>query len=167
LNCTLGIEPTESIFHSFKYEFDRPDRTISPVMRIDQVITKDVVCVDMDVTLGNATELCSGKKIRHLPVLDENKRLAGIITDRDIRYFLSPRLGTISENNSDRESLSRRVHQVMIRHVVCATENTSLSEAAGLMLANRVGCLPVVDADRHVIGIITTTDLIRYIAKNL
>ena len=129
-------------------------------------MTRDVVCIDMDFTLGKAIELCSQKGIRHLPVLDENKRLAGIVTDRDLRFFLSPRLGTLSENNSDRESLHRRIHQMMIRQVVSATENTRLAEAAELMLTNRVGCLPVVDGGRRVIGIITTTDLLRHVAES-
>ena len=133
--------------------------------RLDRVMTSDVVCIDMDLTLGKAIELCSEKRIRHLPVLDENNRLAGIVTDRDLRYFLSPRIGTLSENTSDRESLHRRVHQMMVRCVVYATADTGLPEAAQLMLTNRIGCLPVVDGDRRVIGIITTTDLLRYIAE--
>ncbi len=138
-------------------------RTIRGTM---DVMTRDVVCVDMDFTLGKAIDLCSQKRIRHLPVLDENKRLVGIVTDRDLRYYLSPRLGTISENNADRESMNRRVHQIMVRQVVCTTAETTLPEAAQLMLANRVGCLPIVDRDRRVIGIITTTDLLRYLAEN-
>jgi CBS domain-containing protein len=129
-------------------------------------MTRDVVCIDLDFTLGKAIELCSGVRIRHLPVLDEKGRLAGIVTDRDLRYFLSPRLGTISENNSDRESLGRHVHQMMIRQVVCATADMTLPEAARMMLENRVGCLPVVNGDHNVVGIITTTDLLRYIAAS-
>ena len=130
------------------------------------IMIRDVVCIDMDFTLGKAIELCSEKKIRHLPVLDEHNCLAGMVTDRDLRYFLSPRIGTLSENNSDRESLNRRVHQIMVRQVICANESTPLSEAAQLMLTNRVGCLPVVDSRRHVVGIVTTTDLLRYIAEH-
>jgi len=130
-----------------------------------RVMTKDVVCINMDFTVGKAIELCSEKKIRHLPVLDENNRVAGIVTDRDLRYFVSPRLGTISENTSDRESLSRHVHQIMVRKVICVTVGMTLPEAAQLMMANRIGCLPVVDIDRRVMGIITTNDLLRYIAE--
>jgi acetoin utilization protein AcuB len=132
---------------------------------LDRVMTREVVCIDMDCTLSKAIELCSEKRIRHLPVLDENSQLVGIVTDRDLRYFLSPRLGTIAENNSDRESMHRHVHQMMVRNVVCATEGAALPEVAQLMLANRVGCLPIVDNDRHVVGIVTTTDLVRFIAK--
>jgi CBS domain-containing protein len=130
------------------------------------IMTRDVVCINMDTTLGKALDLCSQKRIRHLPVLDEDNRLVGIVTDRDLRYFISPRLGTLSENSSDRESMNRHVHQMMVRQVVCAGESITLAEAAQMMLDNRIGCLLVVDSDRRVIGILTTTDLIRYVAQN-
>jgi acetoin utilization protein AcuB len=134
--------------------------------QLDSIMTKDPVCVDMDLTLGHAMELCSEKRIRHLPVLDESKHLIGMVTDRDLRYHISPRIGTLSENNSDRATLGRHVHQIMVRQVVSATAETAMSEAAQRMLENGVGCLPVVDGERHVIGIITTADFLRYIAKN-
>ncbi len=129
-------------------------------------MARDVVSIDMDLTLGSAMELCASRRIRHLPVVDENKCLAGMVTDRDLRYFISPRIGTLSENNADRATLSRHVHQIMTRQVISATGDISLSEAAQLMLSHGVGCLPVLDGDRHVIGIITTVDFLRFIAKS-
>src|SRR5512145_1028540 len=132
---------------------------------VKSLMKSDVVCADMDTPLGEAMDLCSAKRIRHLPVLDERKQLVGLVTDRDLRYYVSPRLGTISENRSDRESLQRPLHLIMVRNVVVASADATLAEAAGRMLANRVGCLPVIDADRHVIGILTATDLIRHVAE--
>jgi CBS domain-containing protein len=133
---------------------------------IGKIMTLDVVCAGMDVSLGEAMELCSAKRIRHLPVLDEQQQLAGLVTDRDLRYYVSPRLGTISENRSDRESLKRPIHLIMIRTVVVASTDATVAEAAHLMLANRVGCLPILDPGRRVVGIVTTTDLLRYIAQD-
>lgn len=133
---------------------------------IGKLMTCEVVNADMDTSLGKAMQLCMEKRIRHLPVLDEQKQLVGLVTDRDLRYFVSPRLGTISENRSDRESLERPIHLIMVRAVIVASADTTLAEAAQLMLANRVGCLPIIDLGRHVVGIVTTTDLIRYIAQS-
>ncbi|NLT65390.1 MAG: CBS domain-containing protein [Acidobacteria bacterium] len=132
---------------------------------VADIMTPDPLCVGMDMPLGKAMELCLEKRIRHLPVLDEQNRLAGLVTDRDIRFHISPRIGTISENNSDRESLRRPIHLIMVRGVVVTVPGMLLSEAAQLMLANRVGCLPVVDPERHVVGMLTTTDLIRYVSR--
>jgi acetoin utilization protein AcuB len=111
-------------------------------------------------------ELCIEKRIRHLPILDEHKQLAGIITDRDLRLHLSPRIGTLAENKTDRESLEQPIHLMMRHTVVVASADTTVAEAAQLMLENRVGCLPVINLGRHVIGIVTTTDLLRYLAES-
>jgi len=129
-------------------------------------MTKDVVSIDLDTPLGHAMEVCSDKRIRHIPVLDENHRIVGLVTDRDLRSFISPRIGTISENNSDRASLRRPVHLIMLREVVTANPEASVTEAAQLMIAHRIGCLPVIDVERHVVGLVTTTDLLRYLAEN-
>lgn len=135
------------------------------MVAVVDIMNRDVVCVDMDTPLGHAIDLCSDKRIRHLPVLDEQKCLVGLVTDRDLRYYISPRLGTISEKRSDRESLHRPLHLIMVRAVVTVSVDATLADAAALMLANRVGCLPVVDDSHHVVGILTTTDLIRHIAE--
>jgi CBS domain-containing protein len=132
---------------------------------VGKIMTSDVVCAGMDITLGKAIALCEEKRIRHLPIVEENRQLAGLVTDRDLRYYVSPRLGTISENRADRESLDRPIHLIMAHKVVVASAEMPIWEAAQLMLDNRVGCLPVVDPDRHVVGLLTTTDLIRHIAQ--
>jgi acetoin utilization protein AcuB len=135
------------------------------MIAIENIMTGKVICINMDVTLGDAIELCSQNRIRHLPVLDEDKRLVGLLTDRDLRYSISPRIGTISENNSDRRTLSLHVHRIMNREVITTSAAAPLAEAAQLMLTRRIGCLPVVDSERHVIGIVTTTDLLRHLAN--
>ena len=136
------------------------------MITVGNVMKNDVVCAGLDFTLGKAIQLCEEKRIRHLPIVDEGGQLAGLVTDRDLRYYISPRLGTISENRSDRESLERPIHLIMIRKVVVTSASTPLWEAAQLMLDNRVGCMPVINLGRHVVGIVTTTDLIRHIAQS-
>jgi CBS domain-containing protein len=135
------------------------------MVAIESIMTREVICINMDITLGDAIELCSQNRIRHLPVLDEDKRLVGLVTDRDLRYSISPRIGTILENNSDRGTLSLHVHRMMKREVITASASAPLAEAAQLMLTHRIGCLPVLDSERQVIGILTTADLLRHLAN--
>lgn len=134
------------------------------MIKVEELMKRDVHSIHMDTLLGEAMELCSDRKIRHLPVLDDNEELVGLITDRDLRYYISPRIGTLSENSADRETLMRRVHLVMVRNVIATSPDTPLKEAARLMRDHRVGCLPVIDADRRVVGLLTTSDILRYIA---
>ncbi|MBN2319385.1 MAG: CBS domain-containing protein [Acidobacteria bacterium] len=128
-------------------------------------MTREATCIVMDTSIGDCMEVCEDKRIRHLPVVDDQDQLVGLVTDRDLRYFVSPRTGTISENNSDRLRLKRPVHLIMAREVVSTSPETSLSDAAELMLTHKIGCLPVIDPQRHVVGIVTTSDFIRYIAQ--
>jgi acetoin utilization protein AcuB len=132
---------------------------------VADVMTRDIVTIEMDTPLGKAMEICSDKKIRHLLILDEQKHLVGVVTDRDLQHFISPRVGTISENSVDRETLKRPVHLIMAHEAVVTDPESPIAEAADLMLNNRVGCLPVVDSALCVVGLITSTDLIRFIAK--
>ena len=143
-------------------------RLIDPsVMTLSLIMKTDVVSIGMDESLKSALEVCTNRRIRHLPVADEEGTLVGILTDRDIRYYLSPRLGTISENNSDRATLERRVHTAMVRNVVTGTPDMSLGAAAKKLLQDRVGCLPVVDNDHRVVGVVTTSDFLLLLAASV
>ncbi len=132
---------------------------------LSSIMKTEVISVGMDATLGEAMDLCLDRRIRHVPVLDETGQLAGLVTDRDLRAYISPRIGTISENNTARDTLSRRVHVIMTRNLATGFPTTTLAQAAKLMLERKVGCLPIVNRDGSLAGIITTTDLLRIIAR--
>ena len=143
-------------------------RLIDPsVLTLSLIMKTEVVSIGMDESLKSALELCNERRIRHLPVVDEEGTLVGILTDRDIRYYLSPRLGTISENSSDRATLERRVHTAMVRTVVTGSPDMSLGAAARKLLQDRVGCLPVVDNDHRVVGVVTTSDFLLLLAASV
>ena len=123
-----------------------------------------LVTVTMDHTIEQAREIMKMKNIRHLLVMDGSK-LVGIVTDRDVRSHLSPRVGTLIESTSDRATLESKLHQVMTRNLITVSPDTSIAEAASLILEHKIGCLPVIDRDDFTIGIITDADFLRYLAK--
>ncbi len=131
---------------------------------VSSIMAVKVISIGMDTTLGTAMNVCVENRIRHLPVLDDDEKLVGLLTDRDIRASISPRLGSLSENNADRESLRRHVHVTMIRDLITAYPEMPLAKAASLMLEHRIGCLPVIDKNRHLVGIVTTSDFLRLVA---
>jgi acetoin utilization protein AcuB len=140
-----------------------PPETRVP-LTLESVMQKNVVRADMDTTIGEAMTICFQHRIRHLPVLNSQGRLAGIVTDRDLRFYISHRLGTIMENNTDRETLHRHLHVVMVRRVITARPDMTVADAARLMVDYHVGCLPVVDAENRLLGIMTSGDFLRLIA---
>lgn len=133
-------------------------------LRLESVMRRDVVRADVDTTVGEAMTICFQHRIRHLPVLSGQGRLVGIVTDRDLRFYISHRLGTIMENNTDRETLHRHLHVIMVRRVISGTPDMTVADAARLMVDYHVGCLPVVDAENHLLGIMTAGDFLRLVA---
>lgn len=128
-------------------------------MLVHTIMSRRVVALEMDDSLAEAEALFSAAPFHHALVMDEG-HLVGVISDRDIWRALSPYLGSQSENQRDRDTLARRVHQVMSRQVITVTPQASLEAAAALLLEHGISCLPVVEQER-VVGILTWRDLLR------
>jgi acetoin utilization protein AcuB len=133
-------------------------------LNLCDIMKKEIIRATMDTTLGEAVALCFQHRIRHLPIIDLQEKLVGLVTDRDLRLYISHRMGTIMENSSDRETLHHRLNVIMIRRVITGKLDMTVPEAAQLMLDNHIGCLPVVSKDGKLAGIVTSTDFIRLIA---
>jgi len=134
-------------------------------MRLKSVMKSEVIRAGMDATLSEAITICFQQRIRHLPVVDSDGQLTGLVTDRDMRFYISHRLGTIMENNSDRETLRHHLHVIMVRRPITGRPDMPIDEAARLMVDNHIGCLPVVDTKNLLLGIVTAGDFLRLIAQ--
>lgn len=97
---------------------------------------------------------------RHLPVIDDNGKLIGMLTDRDVR-LIRPSLVFVNKEDAAAQLWSIAVQQAAVFEPVKVTPETTLKEAAELMLRWQVGGLPVVGEKDKLIGIITYTDLLR------
>jgi acetoin utilization protein AcuB len=112
----------------------------------DLMTSKPVTLKPCD-SLQMAHEAMEAGRFRQLPVVTENHRLVGIITDRDLR----PHLGRLQRT---------RVEAVMSPHPFSVHPSTSVEVAAHMLAINKVGSLPVVE-NGNLVGIITATDLLR------
>jgi acetoin utilization protein AcuB len=97
---------------------------------------------------------------RHLPVVDNDGKLIGMLSDRDIR-LIRPSLAFVSKEDTAVQLWSLAVQQAAVFDPISVKPETTLKEAADLMLRWQVGGLPVVDEREKVIGMITYTDLLR------
>jgi len=129
-------------------------------MNIDKLMTTKVVSVHMDDPLSVVKEIFDHTHFHHLVVI-ENDRLMGILSDRDLFKALSPNLGTAGETSRDTATLNKRVHQVMTRKPVTISQAADTYEAVSLYNATGVSCLPVVDNEGKVVGILSWRDLFR------
>jgi acetoin utilization protein AcuB len=116
-------------------------------------MTREVVTLSPQTTAAEALALCREKGIRHLPVMEEG-RLAGIVSDRDLRSA-TPALG----DSARAEALQRiQVWGVMVRDVLTAHPEDPIEQAANTMREKKIGCLPVLEAG-ELVGILTTSDV--------
>jgi acetoin utilization protein AcuB len=131
-------------------------------MLVREWMTTVLVTVRPDSPVAEAQHLMRHRRIRHLPVVD-GERLVGIITDRDVRTTL-PSPATSLAAGEVRYLLDRLlVERVMTRAVITIGPDAPIADAVGLVLAHRIGALPVMERGR-LIGIITETDLLRAFA---
>jgi acetoin utilization protein AcuB len=120
-------------------------------MLVRDIMRSPVVAISPDTTLQEAYRIMQQKNIRHLPVL-EKERLAGVITDRDLRLATS----LLASAPFPPEG---RVSAVMCRAPLTADAMDPVEDAARTMREKKIGCLPVME-DGNLIGIITGIDLL-------
>lgn len=117
------------------------------------------VTVSVDTPFQEALKLMQEKHFRRLPVVGHDGRLVGIVSERDLLHAAPSPATTLSVYELNYLLSKLKVNQLMTQPVQTVGEDTPIEEAARLMVEHRIGGLPVVDANRHVIGVITETDI--------
>jgi acetoin utilization protein AcuB len=134
-------------------------------MTLDKIMTARIVTVEMDDRLEVVKEIFDTMNFHHLLVVDEHKKLGGVLSDRDLLRALSPYVGSAAETARDLATLNKRVHQIMTRGPITLRQDSSISEAADLLLKNRISCIPIVDDEFKPVGIVSWRDLLRTLAS--
>jgi acetoin utilization protein AcuB len=133
-------------------------------IRVLDVMTKDPLTVMPSETIGQADELMTTNRIRQVPVVQGNE-LVGIVTDRDIRSFLS---GSLLESGEAREkALNTEVREIMTTEPMTVSPDDDLQEAVELMIDEKIGGIPVVDEAEGLVGIVTYVDVLRCFLNRL
>ena len=131
-------------------------------MFISRSMTQKVITVDQEASIFDAQELLVKNKIRHLPVIDKDRRLIGIITDRDIRSALPYNYLKEPCSEAEMERVGKyKVKDIMTKDPITVSPTYTIQDALLLIQNSKVGALPVVDDDRKLKGIISVRDLLR------
>ena len=118
-------------------------------MRAKDVMNKEPYILYSDDTILNASKFMEKERVRNLPVVDKDNKLIGLITLREIIEGFA------------QKTEKALVKDVMVKEVKAIEPETPLKGAIQVMLVNKFGCLPVVDNNKKLIGILTETDLLK------
>jgi acetoin utilization protein AcuB len=143
-------------------------------MQVRDVMTANPMTIDPEAPVETAVATMRERSLRHLPVVDGQGRLIGIVTDRDLR---SAMFGSALVEHLPAEQDGRlraltatlddvRVSHVMTWRVITTGPGAPVAQAAAIMANFRVGSLPVVE-DTRLVGIVTEHDVLKALAATL
>ena len=135
-------------------------------LTIGDIMLKNVVTALEDFTVEQVyTSMLEGR-FRHMPIVSRQKKLLGIVSDRDLRnvlVFINDPQGRKTAVGNQKLTIGR----VMTREPLSASPEDSVKTAVKLMVKHKVGCLPVCDADDKLLGIVTETDMLKLLESLL
>lgn len=130
-------------------------------MLVRDRMTPTPATVTAETTYDEAMRLMRERKVRRFPVVDKQQRVVGIVSEKDL-LNATPSPATTLSRHEMLELLARlQIRDLMTRNTVVVQPDMPLEEAARIMADNKIGGLPVVDAQHRLVGIITETDIFR------
>ncbi len=129
----------------------------------EQIMSPSVITLPLNEKISNALKIFKNRSFRHLPIVTSDNRLAGIISDRDVLYYLS----AISNAKRKQTSLlvNDEVSKVMKSRVLTASHDTDVRYIARLFVEQHVGAMPIV-SNKNLIGIVTRSDILRAVMRH-
>jgi acetoin utilization protein AcuB len=125
-------------------------------------MVSEVITIDKDASVFEAQEKMAAKGIRHLPVVDAENKLIGIVTDRDVRSAMPYELLKRKCDPAKREELARlKVEAIMTPNPKTISPMYTIQDALLMIQKERVGAFPVVDDEGKLKGILSVRDLLR------
>jgi len=137
---------------------------------IKKIVIRDVMVtnpykINVEGALSAAWRLFCTHGIRHLPVVDGDNVLKGIVTLRDLYRISSPKKSLDGETFYNKEDLDRYIlRHVMTKNVFTLPPDAPIGAAIDVMVKSKYGCIPIVDKDKKLLGIVTHIDILRKVA---
>ncbi len=127
---------------------------------VRDVMTTDVATLDRNEKLAVAEDVMRLGRIRHLPIVDDDGALAGIVSQRDLFHSGLLRALGYGTHAKDRALELLVLKEAMKTEVVTVTPSAPLVEAAKIMLERKIGCVVVVEG-KKIVGILTESDFVK------
>ena len=164
LQSPQGAEESKAAANPY-FQLDEEQKPRKPAPRASEVMTKGLVTLSPEDTLGQAWNLVSRRRFRHIPIVNKEKVPVGIISDRDVLNEGSLIVQGVMLEERD-ALLKRKVSSIMKKRLLSASPDTSIREIAKVMFDERVGSMLIVDEKRKLLGIVTRSDILRVLTNN-
>ncbi len=136
-----------------------------PILRVRDLMTRDVVAARPEDSLAHMRDLMLERDVRHMPVIEGEKDLVGLVSQRDLLRNHLIEQADVPDFIEDALLERLLVRELMTTGVVSIEPESDIREAAQIMYENKYGCLPVVEGTR-LVGILTESDFVRLIAES-
>jgi len=130
-------------------------------LRVDDVMSRELVTAEADDALAVVVQRMGRHGIRHVPVVDGERRVIGMLSDRDVRTAIGNPMRSLDPRQAVVRIESTRVMHAMTRPPLTLPAGTRLSRAAALFADHKVGAVPIVDEQQHLVGLVSYTDVLR------
>ncbi len=129
------------------------------MLQVKDLMTWDLFTLQENDNLALAKSLMNLARIRHIPIINADKNFVGLLTHRDILSATVSRLADVDMQTMEELDLGIPVREIMNTKITTVTSETSLKEAAAILLEHKYGCLPVLENGR-LVGILTEADFL-------
>lgn len=145
-------------------------------MKVREIMIRELTSIPPEMNVREALDLLEKIQISGLPVIDDKGKLVGMFTEKDVLSYVLPsyieKVGRFIYENNPKSTKKKfmdlsnlKVSQLMRREVVTTTEETTLCEAARVMLTQKARRIPVLDKSGKVIGIVARCDILKALKK--
>lgn len=143
---------------AYKKVMQGGDRPV--IARVKELMSQPVITIPLESTIEQAWLLMTEKKVHHLPVVDEQGALMGLVSANDIlmRTIVGP-------NNELEEVRVNWVADVMQREVIVTQPSTDVRRLAAVMTQYHLGCMPIMSDAQKLVGMVTLSDIVRRLSQ--
>jgi acetoin utilization protein AcuB len=127
-------------------------------------MTENPVAVAATARVRDAVQIFQTLDFRHLPVVNEQWELVGMLSDRDLRALSLPHMVNSEWIGTIQTALEARVASLMSGDPLSVDTEADATEIVDLILAHKIGAVPVVDAENKLVGIVSYVDLLRQLS---
>ncbi len=132
----------------------KKEKKAIPKTHVGQIMSQPVMTLFKDSSLKEAQELFHHKKFRHIPIITQEHKLTGIVSDRDMLSFYA--------NNPKSSSEEQGIQEIMKSKVYFAKPEMEIHHVTNILIQKKIGCMPIVDNEHKVLGMITRSDMLKH-----